>query len=77
MHVRRSARDLAKRWRLERAVVARIAGNGEPSFIRQTAVAPGDTGIVELLIGEVRTDVAGRAATLAAEHLQSCFLESA
>jgi hypothetical protein len=32
MHVRRGARDLAQRRRLERAVVARIAGDREPAF---------------------------------------------
>src|SRR5207244_809076 len=32
--------------------------------------------IVELLIAEVRTDMAGGAAALATEQLQSCFLES-
>ena len=57
VHVRRSARDLAERGRLEGAVVARIAGYREPAFVGEPAVTPRDAGVVELLVSEVRTDV--------------------
>src|SRR5207247_3724474 len=50
MHVRCGARDLAKCRSLDCAVIPRIAGNREPALIHQTAVAPGDSGIVELLV---------------------------
>ena len=75
MHVRRGTRDLAKRRRFERAVIPRDAGNREPSFIGKPTVAPGDSGVVEILVGEIRTDVATAAAALAAEQLQSRFFE--
>src|SRR5262245_40481297 len=76
VHVRRRAGGLAKRRRVERPGIPRFAGDCEPALIGQTAIAPGDAGVVEVLVGEVRPDMAGNAATLAAEHLQACFLES-
>ena len=59
VHVRRSARDLSKRGRFERAVVARIAGDAEAAFIDESSVPPRGAGVVELFVDEIRTDPPG------------------
>ena len=53
--------DLAQRWGLEVALPR--AGIGE------FAVAPGDAGVVQPLIGKVRADVAGDAVRLPTKEL--------
>ena len=66
MHVRRCARDLAERRRLE------VAASG--AIILKPAVAPRDSCIVEPLIREVRANVARHAVRLAAKELQAGLL---
>ena len=46
------------------------------SLVREFVVAPGDTGIVKSLVGEVRADVAGGAVPLPAKNLQALQLQS-
>ena len=76
MHVRRSAGDLAKSGSLEGAVIARVVGDGEAAFIGETAIAPGDAGVVELLVGEVRSEMACSAIAFAAKNLKAQLLLS-
>ena len=73
MHIRRRASDLAQSRRLECAVVPRIAGKCKPSCVREAPGAPGDSGIVELLVGKVRTDVARGAGALPRNNCSPTF----
>src|ERR1051326_517234 len=66
MHVWRSADDLAQCRRFEFAV--RRTGIGE------FAVAPGDAGVVQALIGEVGSNVAGNAVGFASEETEAGLL---
>src|SRR5262245_19874739 len=74
VHVRCGARDLAKSRRLERAAILLGSGNAEAPIIGEAAVAPGNASVVKLLVGEVRSHVAGGAIALSAEHLQAELL---
>src|SRR6185369_1426737 len=66
VHVRRRARNLAQGGSFEIALTRAKVG--------EVAVAPGDAGVVEPLIAEIRADVAGDAVALAAEDLESRLL---
>ena len=55
-------------------MIARIAGDRETAFIGNATVTPGDAGIVELFIREVRTDVADETVSFAPKDLQSELL---
>jgi hypothetical protein len=55
-------------------VIARISGNGEPAFITELPITPRDAGVVELLVREVWTDMAGRAVSFSAKNLEPQLL---
>lgn len=71
MHIRLGMHDLAESGRFEGTMVFRSAGSGEAAFGLKQAVTPGDSGVVELLVGEVGTDMAGDAVGLTAENLKT------
>ena len=61
------ARGFAEAWRLKGPVVRLAPGRGHAPHV----VRPADAGVVEALVGEVRPDVAHRAAGFAAEQAQA------
>ena len=67
MHVGSRALHLAQGRRLERPTVFFLPGDGEAAQIEKLAITPGDAGVMETFVGEVRADVAGRAVGLAAK----------
>src|SRR5579883_110093 len=77
VHVGGGPCDLAEGRCLESTIVARVPGYWEPSFVRQSAVSPCHTRIMEFFVGEIRAGVADRAVAFAAENRQSGFLEFA
>ena len=74
MHVRRRARDFTECGSFEGAAIARICSDREAAFIGVSAIAPGDSGVVELLVCEVRTIVARRAVAFSTKDLKSKLL---
>ena len=74
VHVRCGARDLTQSGRFERAAILLVSGNAEAAIISEAPVAPGDAGVVKLLVGEVRSHVTGGAIATSAEHLQAQLL---
>ena len=66
VHVGCGARDLPQPGRLEPAL--------SRSFVGQLAVTPGDPGVVQCLIREVRANVAGGAVGLTAKDLKAELL---
>ncbi len=67
MHVGSRVLHLTQRRRLERATVFLLSRDSEAAQIEKLAITPGDAGIVETFVGEVRADVAGRAVRFAPE----------
>ncbi len=62
VHVGRGSGDLTKRGCFEGCDVTRSSCEPEPPGVRGLPVSPRDAGIVELLVREVRANVARRAA---------------
>ena len=76
VHVGRGERDLAQRRRLELGLVALVLRHVEAAevLVRLRVGVPRDAGVVQLLVGEQRLEVAERAARLRPEDLQSLLL---
>src|SRR5688572_15783037 len=65
VHVRARQPELAKGWRLEATAVFGTSGDVKSA---QVARSPRYAGIVKLLVGEVRPDVAGGTIRAPAKH---------
>src|SRR5205814_2218373 len=74
VHIRSGAGDLAQRRNLEGAAVLGLGRNAEAPGVARLAAGSivniGNSGVVEALVGEIRTGVAGDAASFAAEYAQ-------
>src|SRR5690242_1191771 len=68
VHVRRLARAPPQRRGLERAAILGTTRDCEPALIGKTTVARSHAGVVEALVSEIRSDMAGYAVALTAEH---------
>lgn len=67
MHVGRGSGNLAKRGCLESAAIFRRAGHASASCVYRRSGPPSHTGIVELFVGEVGTNMTPCATSLPAE----------
>lgn len=74
VHVRRRARDLSQRRRLEGAAVGVQTAHGESARIAKPPALPCDASVVELLVAERRPRVTGAAAGSPSEEREAMTL---
>src|SRR5712692_6755503 len=68
VHVGGCAGNLTKRRRPECAAILLSVAQRKASLVGELSFMPSDSGIVEFLIAEIRTDVARHAIALETEH---------